>query len=86
MEPTDYFLISTPAELQREMENLSQHAVVGFDTETTSLDPYGGRMRLVQLAAPDGVRVIDLDLLVTATQGKRRRLSLCVACSLRRVP
>ena len=74
MEPTDYFLINTPAELQREMENLSQHAVVGFDTETTSLDPYGGRMRLVQLAAPDGVRVIDLDLFSDGDAGKAEAL------------
>jgi DNA polymerase I-like protein with 3'-5' exonuclease and polymerase domains/intein/homing endonuclease len=61
MEPSDYFVINTAEELRREMENLSQHAAVGFDCETTSLDPYGGRLRLVQLAAPDGVRIIDLD-------------------------
>ncbi|MDQ3648732.1 MAG: DNA polymerase [Acidobacteriota bacterium] len=61
MEPNDYFLIRTADELRREVENLSQHLAVGFDTETTSLDPYGGRVRLVQLSAPDGVRVIDID-------------------------
>lgn len=61
MEPNDYFLIRTADELRREVENLSQQTVIGFDTETTSLDPYGGRVRLVQLAAPDGVRLIDLD-------------------------
>jgi len=61
MEPNDYFLIRTADELRREVENLSPHVAVGFDTETTSLDPYGGRVRLVQLSAPDGVRVIDID-------------------------
>ncbi len=58
---TNYKLITTAGELRAGIEELNQHAVVGFDTETTSLDPYSGRLRLVQLAAPDGVRVIDLD-------------------------
>ncbi len=43
------------------LEELSKHQVLGLDTETTALDPYKGRMRLLQLSAPDGVRVIDLD-------------------------
>jgi hypothetical protein len=43
-------------------DELSQQSVVGFDTETTSLDPYSGRVRLVQFAAPGGsVYIIDLD-------------------------
>ncbi len=58
---TDYQLITTAGELHAAVEDLRQHAVIGFDTETTSLDPYQGRLRLVQLAAPDGVRIIDLD-------------------------
>lgn len=58
---TDYKLITTAGELRAAVEDMRQHAVIGFDTETTSLDPYRGRLRLVQLAAPDGVRIIDLD-------------------------
>jgi DNA polymerase-1 len=58
---TDYKLIRTPEELRPAVEELKQHAAIGFDTETTDLDPYRGRLRLVQLAAPDGVRIIDLD-------------------------
>jgi DNA polymerase-1 len=58
---TDYKLIKTPEELRSAVEELKQHAVIGFDTETTALDPYRGRLRLIQLAAPDGVRIIDLD-------------------------
>ncbi len=58
---TDYQLITTAGELRAAVEDMRQHAVIGFDTETTSLDPYRGRLRLVQLAAPDGVRIIDLD-------------------------
>jgi DNA polymerase-1 len=58
---TDYKLITTPEDLRSTVEELKQHAVIGFDTETTDLDPYRGRVRLVQLAASDGVRIIDLD-------------------------
>ena len=58
---TDYKLITTPEELRSTVEELKQHPVIGFDTETTALDPYRGRLRLVQFAAPDGVRIIDLD-------------------------
>ena len=58
---TDYKLITTPEELRSTVEDLKQHAVIGFDTETTDLDPYKGRLRLIQFAAPDGVRIIDLD-------------------------
>jgi DNA polymerase I-like protein with 3'-5' exonuclease and polymerase domains len=58
---TDYKLITTPEEVRSTVEELKQHSVVGFDTETTDLDPYKGRLRLVQLAASDGVRIIDLD-------------------------
>jgi DNA polymerase I-like protein with 3'-5' exonuclease and polymerase domains len=61
MIPTDYQLITTPEELRPAVEELQRHAVVGFDSETTDLDPYRGRLRLIQLAAPDGVRIIDLD-------------------------
>jgi DNA polymerase I-like protein with 3'-5' exonuclease and polymerase domains len=58
---TDYQLINTDGQLRAAVEDLKQHAVIGFDTETTSLDPYSGRLRLIQLAAPDGVRIVDLD-------------------------
>jgi DNA polymerase I-like protein with 3'-5' exonuclease and polymerase domains len=60
MSTSDYKLITTAEELRAEIESLAHQPVIGFDTETTDLDPYNGRMRLVQLSAPDGVRVIDL--------------------------
>src|SRR5437763_553151 len=57
-----YQLINTNDELRAAVAELTQQPAVGFDSETTSLDPYGGRLRLVQLAAPDGrVFIIDLD-------------------------
>jgi DNA polymerase-1 len=61
MEATDYELINSPETLRRAVEELSKHAAVGFDTETTSLDPYAGRLRLVQFASPQGNYIIDLD-------------------------
>lgn len=61
MPETNYQLITDAAALGAAMAELAKHQVVGLDTETTSLDPYAGRMRLVQIAAPDGVRIVDLD-------------------------
>ena len=72
---TDYRLITKPEELRSAAEELKQHAVLGFDTETTSLDPYRGRMRLVQLAAPDGVRIIDLDRFADGDMKKSEALA-----------
>ncbi len=59
---TNYKLVTDTAQLRASVDELSQHPVLGFDTETTSLDPYSGRIRLVQLAAPNGnVHIFDLD-------------------------
>jgi DNA polymerase I len=56
-----YFQLITDAEsLHKAVEDLSKYDFIGFDTETTELDPYLGDIRLVQLAAPDSVRIIDL--------------------------
>lgn len=56
-----YFQLITDADaLHKAAEDLSKYDFLGFDTETTELDPYDGDIRLVQLAAPDSVRVIDL--------------------------
>ena len=62
MEAIEYELVKTPEDLARACERLARHPEVGFDTETTSLSPFEGRVRLVQLAAPgERVCVIDLD-------------------------
>src|SRR5918997_2587014 len=60
MTSTDYRLITDIAEVSAACEELARHPAVGFDCETTSLDPYDGRLRLVQLASPEGVSVFDL--------------------------
>jgi len=62
MDSSNYTLINTHAELEAAVAELSRHAAVGFDAETTALDPYRGRMRLMQFSAPDGAAyIIDLD-------------------------
>ncbi|HEY9402362.1 MAG TPA: DNA polymerase [Pyrinomonadaceae bacterium] len=62
MDSQNYRLITDRAELAPAVAELSGHAAVGFDTETTALDPYRGRMRLMQFSAPDGAAyIIDLD-------------------------
>ncbi len=71
MEEPNYRLITTQEELMTASERLSRDPVIGFDTETTSLDPYDGRLRLVQLAVPDGVYVFDLDHLAPGGDSSR---------------
>ncbi len=58
---TQYELVTTPEQLRRAVEQLSKLQVVGLDTETTDLDPYVSRLRLIQLATPENVFIIDLD-------------------------
>jgi len=58
---TNYEVIKTPQDLRRAIETLSSQPALGLDTETTDLDPLTSRLRLVQLAAPDKVFIVDLD-------------------------
>jgi len=58
---TQYELITTPEQLRVAVEQLSSKQVIGLDTETTDLDPYVSRLRLVQLATPDNVFIVDID-------------------------
>lgn len=58
---TQYELVTTPEQLRRAADQLSKLQVVGLDTETTDLDPYVSRLRLIQLATPENVFIIDLD-------------------------
>lgn len=58
---TNYQVIKTSEALRLAVAHLEQHTVLGLDTETTDLDPYNARLRLIQLATPAGVSIIDLD-------------------------
>lgn len=56
-----YFQLITDADtLRTACEALKQADVLGFDTETTELDPYLGNIRLVQLSDGKDTKVIDL--------------------------
>src|SRR3954468_2348336 len=68
MEEINYILIDDASEVAAACERLSRYAEVGFDTETTSLSPFDGRLRLVQLAAP-GEPVLVFDLFALAPSG-----------------
>jgi DNA polymerase-1 len=56
---TSYRLITDSDELSGVAGTLKNAESIGLDTETTGLNPRDGRMRLLQLATPDGTFVID---------------------------
>src|ERR1700682_3914942 len=58
---TNYQVIRTSEELRQAIEHLEKQSVIGLDTETTDLDPYLARLRLIQLASADGVYIVDLN-------------------------
>ncbi len=56
-----YFeLINDAAGIKKVFDDLSTEDFLGFDTETTELDPYEGNIRLVQLSNGKNTYVIDL--------------------------
>lgn len=56
-----YFQSITDGEsLKKACEELAARPVLGFDVETTELDPYKGELRLVQLSDGTRTKVIDL--------------------------
>src|SRR2546422_1118821 len=58
---TQYQLVTTSEELGRAVSDLSSRQAIGLDTETTDLDPYLARLRLIQLATSDGVYIVDFN-------------------------
>jgi DNA polymerase I len=59
MERHPYRLINDAEEIQPLVERLRQAPVIGIDTETTGLDPFQSRLRLLQLAVSEEVAIID---------------------------
>src|SRR5215207_4365570 len=57
----NYQLVKTADDLRKAIEILATQPVVGLDTETTNLDPFTSRLRLIQLASPDCVFIVDFD-------------------------
>ena len=71
----NYELIKTSDELRKAIEILATQPVVGLDTETTELDPYTSRLRLVQLATTDRVYIVDFDHFVNGDATKSDALA-----------
>ncbi|MEP6920923.1 MAG: DNA polymerase [bacterium] len=57
----NYKVIKTREELSQAVAVLTAQSAIGLDTETTDLDPYTSRLRLIQLAAASVVYIVDLD-------------------------
>jgi ribonuclease D len=57
----NYEIVKTSDELRKAIEILATQPMVGLDTETTDLDPYTSRLRLIQLATADRVYIVDFD-------------------------
>jgi len=60
MNTPGYKLVTTPEELSQALATLRVASEVGFDSETTGLDPHTSRLRLIQLATQQAAYVIDL--------------------------
>src|SRR4051794_35885606 len=58
---TSYQLVTNADDLRRAVDDLFSRTVIGLDTETTDLDPYLARLRLIQLATSDRVYIIDVN-------------------------
>lgn len=59
MSARPYTLVTDSAALGDCLETLRRQPLIGLDTETTGLDPFTSRVRLVQFSTPDDVFVID---------------------------
>jgi len=57
---TEIKIIKTASELQQALNILTQAECVGLDTETTGLDPYTSKLRLIQIGTPKHTFIIDL--------------------------
>src|SRR5437762_13500326 len=60
MQEIQYEVIATASDLERALNYLTNQDRIGVDTETTGLDPFKNRLRLVQLGTPERAFIIDL--------------------------
>ncbi|HSB08034.1 MAG TPA: DNA polymerase [Blastocatellia bacterium] len=76
MSRTPFRIVDAAAALEGALEAISRQPVIGIDTETTSLDPFSGKVRLLQIAIPEQTFVIDLfKLAALQHKGLRELLS-----------
>ncbi|HKV42408.1 MAG TPA: DNA polymerase [Blastocatellia bacterium] len=59
MADTAYTIVEDRGSLDHALAELANQPVAGLDTETTSLDPFAGRIRLIQISSPVNTFVID---------------------------
>lgn len=59
MKASPWTLIADTRGLEICLDDLERQTLLGFDTETTGLDPYRSEIRLLQFATPDHVYVVD---------------------------
>ncbi|MBI4850966.1 MAG: DNA-directed DNA polymerase [Acidobacteria bacterium] len=57
---TEIKILKTSSELQQAIQILTQAECIGLDTETTGLDPYTSKLRLIQIATAKEAFIIDL--------------------------
>jgi DNA polymerase I-like protein with 3'-5' exonuclease and polymerase domains len=72
---TNYQVIKNSEDLRQAVQKISSQPTVGLDTETTDLDPYTSRLRLIQLATPDCVYIVDLDAFSTENLSQSEALA-----------
>src|SRR2546423_3322544 len=71
-----YFqLISDAESLRKACDELREAKYLGFDVETTELDPYKGELRLVQLSDGKNTVVIDVRAFAAGTSDEGRGTS-----------
>lgn len=71
----NYQLIKSADELRKAIETLTSQPVVGLDTETTELDPFTSRLRLIQLATSESVFIVDFDHFANGDSAKSEALA-----------
>src|SRR5918996_324821 len=71
----NYQVIKTPDEVRRSIEAISPQPVIGLDTETTELDPFTSRLRLIQLATHDRVFIFDFEHLSNGDAARNEALA-----------
>src|SRR5678815_6003743 len=72
---TNYQVVKNAEDLRQAVQKISSQPAVGLDTETTDLDPYTSRLRLIQLATPDCVYIVDLDAFSTENLAQAEALA-----------
>ncbi|HEY7544340.1 MAG TPA: DNA polymerase [Blastocatellia bacterium] len=74
MNDTAYTLVEQDSQLESATREIARHSVIGVDTETTGLDPYKSRVRLLQISTPDHVFVFDLFKIPALTNASLREV------------